>query len=484
MKVMISYPPLEGKGSPMLTQNRQFQWFHVPSFIFPMVPAYGATMLKNDGFEVIWSDAIAESISPDDYYAGLYAERPELIAFETKTPVVKQHWRIINQIKDNLPDTRIVLMGDHVTAKPEESMENSRVDYIITGGDFDFSLLSIARCLRDGGEIEKGIYFRDQDRIQSTGSFELSHALDELPLIDRELTKAELYGEKWKKRKPFYYTMAGRDCPWSKCSFCAWTVTFPEFRKRSSESLLDEIGYLIDTYGVREIFDDTGTFPGGDWLIDFCRGMIERGYHKKILFSCNMRFDFINEENAAWMEKAGFRKIKSGLESANQRTLDRINKGIKVEDIVKGCQTASRHNLDVHLTVMVGYPWETREEIGRTIDLAKKLMREGHAEMLQATVVVPYPGTLLYDEALKNHWFRINPDEYERYDMSETVFHTPGISPEEISNMCRQVYKSFLSPKFIINNLMKIRSFEDIDYLRRGTKAVFGHLKDFLAGRP
>lgn len=464
----------------MLTQNRQFQWFHVPSFIYPVVPSYAATMLKEDGFEVIWRDAIAESIPPEDYYEALWKERPDLIAFETKTPVIKQHWRIIDRIKKNLPETKVVLMGDHVTALPEESMQQCPVDYVITGGDFDFSLLSVARFLRDGSRMEKGIFYRENGRVRSTGKFELSHQLDELPLIDRKMTNAGIYGEKWKKRQPFYYTMAGRDCPWSKCSFCAWTVTFPEFRMRTPENFLNEIGYLIDTYGVREIFDDTGTFPGGDWLIHFCRGMIERGYHRKILFSCNMRFDFINEETASWMQKAGFRKIKSGLESANQKTLDRINKGIKVEDIIKGCKIASKHGIDVHLTVMVGYPWETPDDVQQTIGLAKMLMKNGYAEMLQATVVVPYPGTGLYQEGLENNWFRIDPSDYDRYDMTEPLFKTPGIAPEEVIRMCREVYKSFLTPRVILNNLLKVRSLEDIDYIRRGTVAVWGHLKDFL----
>ena len=40
MRVMVAYPPLvSSKGSPMLTQNRQFQWFHEPSYLYPCVPA-------------------------------------------------------------------------------------------------------------------------------------------------------------------------------------------------------------------------------------------------------------------------------------------------------------------------------------------------------------------------------------------------------------------------------------------------------------
>ena len=54
------------------------------------------------------------------------------------------------------------------------------------------------------------------------------------------------------------------------------------FRSISPERLLDEIGILIKEYGVREVFDDSGTFPKGEWLETFCKGMIERGYNKKI----------------------------------------------------------------------------------------------------------------------------------------------------------------------------------------------------------
>lgn len=61
MKIAISYPPLESpKGIPLLSQNRQFQWFNEPTYIYPMLPAYTATMLQDDGFEVIWDDGIAE----------------------------------------------------------------------------------------------------------------------------------------------------------------------------------------------------------------------------------------------------------------------------------------------------------------------------------------------------------------------------------------------------------------------------------------
>ena len=97
MKVAISYPPLENdKGIPLLSQNRQFQWFCEPTYIYPIVPAYAATLLSKKGHEVIWDDGIAEEKSYDKWLDDLTKEEPDLIAMETKTPVVKKHWQVIN----------------------------------------------------------------------------------------------------------------------------------------------------------------------------------------------------------------------------------------------------------------------------------------------------------------------------------------------------------------------------------------------------
>jgi len=480
MKIMISYPPFRDKGSPMLTQNRQFQWYHVGSYIYPVIPASAATLLKKNGFEVIWNDAIAEEWDFDGYLEHFIYEKPDVVVFETKTPVIKKHWKLIKDLKEINQQCKFILMGDHPTALPYESMKKSLVDYVVVGGHYDAVLLSIAESLRDGGPLPKGIWYRDNRSIKHTGNNDLYIDLDKLPFIDRKLTKAHLYGEKWKKRTPFFYTMAGRDCPWHKCTFCSWTTIYPQFRVRSVENLLDEIGFLIENHNAREIFDDTGTFPGGNWLKRFCQGMMERGYHRKILFSCNMRFDYMKDPKVPeMMRMAGFRKVKAGLESANQSTLDKINKGITVEDIIAGCKNAARAGIDVHLTVMVGYPWETKEDAKRTIDLAGNLMSQGYAEMLQATVVIPYPGTPLNKYASENNLFRFDPHNYDRFDMTEPVFKTPDMSAEEVMRMCEGVYKSFLSPRFIFRHLKNIRTWEDLRYIAKGAIAVIGHLKDF-----
>lgn len=477
MKIMVSYPPLAGAGTPTLGQNRQFQWFHNPSFIYPMVPASAATLLKHEGYDVLWNDSIAERHTWEQFEKILLDFKPQIIAMETKTPVVKQHWQIIDKLKALVPGIITVLMGDHVTAFPEESMTISKVDFVITGGDFDFSLLSIAKYVEKKGALEPGIWYRQDSDIKNTGAFILKHDLNELPFIDRDLTKWKLYGEKFFKREPYTYTMIGRDCPWGKCTFCSWTTLFPKFRTGSPERLLTEIDMLVKKYGIREIFDDTGTFPGGEWLKKFCTGMIDRDYDLTLMG--NFRFDYMKPALAPLMKKAGFRLMKFGLESANQATLDRLDKGTNPQMIEEGCKIAKDNGIGVHLTVMVGYPWETKADALRTLDLAKKLLDKGLADMLQATVVIAYPGTPLYTQAVQNDWLRFKPGEWEKFDMTMPVFKFPDMTPDEVVDICNSIYKAFMTPKFMLRQVAQIRSWEDFTFLFKAGKAVVGHILDF-----
>ena len=101
MKIFIGYPPLDtAKGVALLSQNRQFQYFKKPTYIYPVVPASAATLLKKAGYELIWKDCIAEGWSKEQFYQFIAKEKPDLVAFETKTPVVQEHWGIINSLKD------------------------------------------------------------------------------------------------------------------------------------------------------------------------------------------------------------------------------------------------------------------------------------------------------------------------------------------------------------------------------------------------
>jgi len=480
MKIFISYPPLiSEKGIPLLGQNRQFQWFNSPTYIYPVIPAYLATLLKENGEDVVWDDGIAEGLSYETWLARIIQAKPDLIVIETKTPVVKKHWEIINELKEKADwALKIVLLGDHVTAQPEESLEKSQVDYVLSGGDYDFGVLNLVKYLKGESELEPGWYFKGGNSGLKQ-DYHL-HDLNTLPEIDRELSKWQMYAYKNGNFKytPGTYMMSGRDCWWGRCTFCSWTTLFPggNFRTRSAKLALDEVGHLIDL-GVKEIMEDSGSLPIGAWLQEFCSGMIERGYHKKVTMSCNMRINGItNPETWKLMKQAGFRFVLFGLESANQNTLDKINKNLKVAEIEPGLKMCKEAGLEPHITAMIGYPWESYEDAKRTVDLAKDLFKKNYVNTLQGTILIPYPGTPLYKYCQENNL--LNFTDYDRFDQREQVMKCP-LTTEQVKELTQGLYKAFMTPKFILNKITSIRTWGDVKFLWRAGVKVLGHLMDF-----
>ena len=486
MRVAIAYPPLKSeKGVPLLTQNRQFQWFSRPTYIFPVVPATAATMLKKAGHDVLFLDGIAAEFDDAEFERRLSAFHPDVVVVETKTPVVKRHWRWIDarasREAGGVDVVKYILVGDHVTALPEESMRESRVDFILTGGDWDFLLKNVVDAGFDPAKFEPGIWYREGGEVRNTGRFVLNHDLNAAPWIDRELVGWRLYAEKNGnfRRTPGTYIMAGRDCWHARCTFCSWTTLYPKYRTRDWKDVVDEIEMLVTRHGVREIMDDSGSFPAGRWLTDFCNEMIRRRLPGKVRIDCNMRFGRLTLDDYRLMRRAGFRLVLFGVESANQATLDRFDKALKVEDVVKGAQWASQAGLDVHLTFMFGHAWESREDMARTVALARKLLANGHASTLQCTMTIPYPGTPLFKELKESDG--LTTLDWDEYDMRRQITKTPLVTEDEIKRAIRDVYRGFLQPRAIWHRLTTTRTLFDFSFYYRGLRSLVGHLADFKA---
>ncbi|MCL1856715.1 MAG: phosphoribosylformylglycinamidine synthase [Kiritimatiellaeota bacterium] len=368
------------------------------------------------------------------------------------------------------PDGRATLLMPH----PERAIRALQLSY--TG------LLRREYAPRNDDGLEPGIYWRDvQGQIQNSGAFQLNHDLKTLPWIDRDLTQWKLYAEKNGNfsRIPGTYIMSGRDCWHGRCTFCSWTTLYPTFRTREPKDVADEIEHLVTHYGVREIMDDTGCLPAGAWLTSFCEELIRRGLPQKVRIDCNMRFGVLDATLCRLMRKAGFRLVLFGLESANQATLDRLAKAVTVEQITEGARIASTAGLAVHVTVMLGYPWEGEEEIAKTVSFARDILRKGHAYTLQVTMVIPYPGTPLFRE-LDRDGLLLTRD-WDDYDMRTRVMHTP-VSEAHIKCAIRDIYKAFLLPETVLRRLLSMkRPADDLRFFWRGFRYLLGHLKDFTA---
>jgi radical SAM superfamily enzyme YgiQ (UPF0313 family) len=504
-KVIIAYPPIDqDKGTPLISQNRQFQYFNAPTYIYPMVPAYAASLAKQNGFEVIWLDGIAERKKYKQWLEDLIDYSPDVVMIETKAPVIKSHWKIISELKEKLPECLFVLVGDHVTWNPMESLEACTVDYILTGGDYDFLLSSLLKSLSEKTPLPGGVWGRVGDskvvldekwvKYQAdskkgkniywlSGPLKFEHNLDQLPFVDRELTKWELYAYENGNYKytPATYMYSGRDCWWNRCTFCVWDHTINprgSYRSFSPERLFAEVKHVVDNFGVREIFDDAGTLFVGPALKKFCELMIDSGYNKKVVYGCNMRLNALTQEYYDLMANAGFRFILYGMESANQATLDKLDKGLKVKEIENGVKMAKKAGLEPHITVMLGYPWETEEMALDTINMAKNLFSKGYVDTMQATIVIPYPGTPLYKECVEKEWLQCNPFDYEKFDMRAPVMKIP-FSNGRLLELTQMLYTSFFTPKYIFRKIFAIRKFDDIKFLINAAKKLIGHLLDF-----
>jgi anaerobic magnesium-protoporphyrin IX monomethyl ester cyclase len=503
-KIAVGYPPIEtNKGVPLLSQNRQFQYFNAPTYIYPMVPAYAASMAQSKGYDVVWVDGIGAKQTYAQWLDQLAKEKPNLLMIETKAPVVKQHWVIINELKEKFPEMAIVIVGDHVTWAPKETMDNSNVDFVLTGGDYDFMLTDLANSLSKGDKLVGGIWGRvknnkvtlsDFAKLEDSevngpksywvsGPLKQTHNLDELPFVDRDLTHWEYYAYENGNYKytPATYMYSGKDCWWNRCTFCVWDHTINPlgtYRRFSPERLFAEVKHVVDNYGVREIFDDAGTLFIGPPLKKFCELLIQSGYNKKVVYGCNMRLNALTQEYYDLMGKANFRFILYGMESGNQKTLHKLDKGMKVHEIEEGARMAKKAGLEPHLTIMLGYPWESKEEAKNTIAVAKSMFKKGYVDTMQATIVIPYPGTPLYKDCIENDWLLVDKTNYEAFDMRGPVMKTP-FPKEELLELTQELYSSFFTPQYMLRKVLSVRQWDDVKFLWYSAWKLLGHLLDF-----
>jgi len=129
-----------------------------------------------------------------------------------------------------------------------------------------------------------------------------------------------------------------------------------------------------------------------------------------------------------------------------------------------------------HITIMIGYPWENEKDIRKTLNLAKKLFRKGLVFTMQATIVIPYPGTPLFVECEKNNWLKTK--DWERYDMREPIMKTK-IADEKLMGDIQSLYSAFVSPHFIWRTLSSMRNWDDVKYVSFQGLKFLSKLADF-----
>jgi radical SAM superfamily enzyme YgiQ (UPF0313 family) len=486
MRVAVVYPPVTKGGQyPLLSQNRHLKFSHsLEVRIFPLIPAHAATNLKHAGHEVCWLDGINERMTMDEFHAALKAFGPDLVLMETKAPVITTHWRYIRQAKRLFPSARFALVGDHVSYYPRESMEACPVDFVLTGGDYDIIVRDLAAHLEGRGAMPAGVWWRENGDVKNSGHHVLSEDLDALPYIDRELTRWRSYGEAY-LLPGVAYLLTGRGCGLgngrtSTCTFCIWQHALWDrtARLRSPANVVGEIEQLV-ALGATEIFDDNETGPIYDraWMEEFHRLMKERGLIGKIALSTNARGDLIDPDLARLMAATGFRLLKIGIEAGDDESLRYLAKLEGIEKIKAGIRAARDAGMVTLLTTMVGYPWQDEAGVRRTYEVAKEMLlyRPKFGDCLQASVVVPYPGSPLWTAAVNKGWFLIDPFDYDKYDMSQPLMK----SQYDNALWVKRLWKLHLRPTFLLRSLLTLRTRAQWNLAWRGLLSLAGHVMDY-----
>jgi radical SAM superfamily enzyme YgiQ (UPF0313 family) len=230
----------------------------------------------------------------------------------------------------------------------------------------------------------------------------------------------------------------------------------------SVERSLDEYERLINEYGVKEIFDDSGVWYRGEDARKFAQGIIDRGLHKKgCYFGLNTRFEYLDKETIELMGKANFRFVLIGLESGSDETLKRLNKGYQKKYIERALKWMTEAGLHPHLTIMVGYYWETEKMLQETIDYVKYLMFSGLARTLQVTLCTPLDYTPYHQECINKGV--LLTDDYDDFDMSKLIVKTP-LPHERYYQAIREMYSIAFHPKFLWRQITYLKTFKKKDW--------------------
>ena len=473
MKIAISYPPIVNQDGQkaMVSQNRNVQFFKEPTYLLPVIHGQAATWLRDIGYDVLWDDGNSQLKTFDDWYLNLITEAPDIIIFESTTPVMKFYWAVANKLKTDLPHCIIIMTGYHSMRKPEETLRESSVDIVLRSNHVDFVLQKLIPFIDENNNwrnnclIEGLVFRRDENNFLDTGNFKQIEPLDLAPDVDRDLVQWKNYAYEngnFLQTPGVYATSVVRDCMFGKCSFCRYNGPDLTFSMRSVQKSLDEYQRLIEDYGAREIFDDSGVWYRGAEAREFAQGIIDRGLHKKdCYFGFNTRFGYLDEDTISLLAKANFRFILVGLEAADEETLNRLNKGYGPEDSEHNLKLYTKYGLFPHLTIMVGYYWQTRDQLEKTIATVKRFMFEGIARTLQVTLCTPIDFTPYHQECLDKKV--LLTDNYDDFDMSKLIVKTP-LPHNNYYDAIRKMYSIAFHPKFIFKQLQFLARFKKKDW--------------------
>ncbi len=432
----------------------------------PLGIGYVASLLEKEGFRVAIFDCPAQGLSHEQLQAALKKEAPRIVGFTATTISIVSALAAARNCRDSLPGVLICIGGPHVTALPEETMAAGVFDAAILG-EGEYTFLDLARRVRDGGRDFSGInglaYKTEAGLVFNP---ERSHIkdLDTLPFPAFHLfpplsSYHPMPGNV--KRLPYAQMMTSRGCPF-QCTFCDRKVFGRDFRCRSAANVIDEVEWLVQRFGVREVKFNDDTFNVDAARVEkICEGLMKKKL--KLPWTCRVHADNLTRGLLKTMRRAGCWQIGFGIENADPAMLSRIKKEITPERGRNAARLAKECGMNVKVSFMLGLPGETEESMRETLRFARTLK----ADIVNFHIFIPFPGTELYRQLETEHSIRHH--DYQDYCQlnlpldRRLPFVAPGLNEEMIRKASSTAHRSFyLRPGYILSQLVQVRTPLDI----------------------
>jgi anaerobic magnesium-protoporphyrin IX monomethyl ester cyclase len=380
---------------------------------------YVAASLLEAGAEVRVIDAAARCFGQDA--AGRILReaesfRPEIVGMSLFTRWVWHAYRLAEELAGRGPWT-LVAGGAHATVRPEETLRKG-FDVALRG-EAETGIVRLAAVIegRDAVEEVPGAVFRRPDGSLGYGPCaRLADDLDALaqPHLAQSLFDPSWYGDPAAPATPGGI-LTSRGCP-ARCTFCANYVTGRSFRYRRAEGVVREILVWNREYGVTFFpFWDDALSVNPRRLRELC-SEFERRLDFPFGFSAITRANMVTPELLAAMKRAGLLHVNFGVESGDDATLAAIRKGIRTDQVVRALEWAKDLGLSTACNFMLGFPGESVEALSRTLRFMERIapLTDTFSTL---GVVVPFPGTPIYEEHHEEYGFTdwwLRP-EYARY---------------------------------------------------------------------
>ena len=409
-----------------------------------------AAYLEQHGIQTDVIDSSIRSFSHEEL-------RPyDLIGFSVNISNRECSLEAISRTKNLFPDKSIVIGGPLCMSNSELFLQNPYLDAVFACEGEEALLEYI---LWDHREPIKGAYIKKGPSFQFQGPREWIKDLDALPFPALHKVDIKKYNNYPKKKRPISSMMTSRGCPYP-CIYCSHSMG-RQWRPRSAENVVAEIKWQVNELGVKEIclFDDNFSLDRKR-AERICDLLIEEKVPVTLQFTNGLRVDCLGWDLLAKLKRAGTWLIALAPESGSPEVLKKIKKGFDLSEVFRMEHECRRQKIRTFGFFMIGFPFETRDDILETIEFAKRL----DTDIVEFNKVIPFAKTELYEMMAQGGTLLADPSlSAKSYHEGTITTHRVGdLSPQEVNKLIRKAYREFYwRPKKMIS-LLRIFSIRDL----------------------